>query len=65
MTKTQAATIASAGITAGYQVNAYEDAAGAWHLGVTQAPGGPALQAGQIATANSVANAIVPSVDLS
>lgn len=68
MTKAQASAAAGVAINAGYQVNVYEDGSAQWHVGVQPAPGGAALTASIVAnfaTANSIANAIVGSVDLS
>lgn len=67
MTKAQASGAAGVAITAGYQVNVYEDGQANWHVSVQPAPGGAALTASIVAgfaTANSIANAIVGSVDL-
>lgn len=70
MTKAQAATAASAAITAGYTVNAYPtDPAGAvWHIAASTNQFQQTLSAATLAsfaTSNSIANANVPSADLS
>lgn len=69
MTKTQAASAASAAITAGYTVNAYPvDAAGTvWHVAATTNGFQPTLSASTLATFatnNSISNANVSSADL-
>jgi hypothetical protein len=70
MTKAQAASAASAAITAGYTVNAYPDntAGTSWHVVATTNGFQPTLAASTLATfatTNSIATANVPSADLS